>query len=1233
MTSTRNALFVGNGELATLMRNTDWAATPLGPVESWPNGLRAAVRIVLSSRFSMWMAWGEELTFLYNDAYRRDTLGAKHPRALGMPTRELWSEIWTDIGPRIATVLETGEATWDEDLLLMLERNGYREETYHTFSYSPLFDDDGRIRGVLSVVTEETARLISERRVALLGALGVELGGANTDETVLAGLQRALATETRDLPFALAYVFDEDGRTARLAARCSEWGAEEPDLTIELATGAAWRLDELARERRPLEIALHDAAWPTGAWQTPPRHAFVLPLAQQGQDRLAGALICGLNPHRAFDVAYRDFLVLFANQLASGLAAARAYELERRRAEALAELDRAKTTFFSNVSHEFRTPLTLMLGPLEDLLADPDQLPAAHEDLTTVQRNGLRLLKLVNTMLDFSRIEAGRAQVSLRPTELAQLTADLASMFRAATDKAGLALHVECEPLGTPVDVDPDMWEKIVLNLISNAFKFTLRGEIAVALARRGDRVELSVRDTGCGIPQAELPHVFERFHRVEGTRGRSYEGTGIGLALVQELVRLHGGTISVASTEAQGSTFIVSFPIRAARSNAMMLTANERVSHSAEMNAYVAEALRWLPEEADARTAAPVSRDRILIADDNADMLSYLRRLLSPRWEVDAVSNGRAALDAIRNRPPALVITDVMMPDLDGFGLIAALRADPAHAKLPVIMLSARAGEEARVEGLRAGATDYLVKPFASRELIARVDSLLRSLALQAAEKAHAQRIAMIFEQAPVAIAVLRGREHVYEVANTRYRAIIGQDDVLGRKVGDVLPEVVSQGIIDLLDDVFRTGQPYTANAMTIQLASVSGRLHEHLFDLVFQPLFDADDQVYGIVAIGHDVTALANAQRVAESASRAKDEFLAMLGHELRNPLAPITTALELMRLRPNLGAERERAIIQRQVQHLIGLVDDLLDVSRITRGKIELRTDQVAIADVISQAVEQTSPLLEQQRHTLTLDVADGLLVRGDRARLTQIVANLLANAAKYTPPRGTLHVRAQHIGAEIVVAVVDNGIGIDQSMLSRIFEPFAQSRQSLDRSRGGLGLGLAIVDNLVRLHGGTVTVTSEGPNRGSEFTVRLPVLDGAAAASAQSPPVVARSSRGDGRILIVDDNIDAAQMLADLLGAHGYRTLATHDGPSALKALEAFSPHVAVLDLGLPVMDGYELARALRSRPESAATRLIALTGYGQPEDRARSAAAGFAAHVVKPIDGNLLRSMIDRLIEE
>jgi signal transduction histidine kinase/DNA-binding response OmpR family regulator len=1216
----REVLFPGDGELALLMRQKDWASTPLGPVEGWPTALRVAVRIVLTSRFSMWMAWGDELTCLYNDAYRRDTLATKHPWALGRPAREVWREIWPDIEPRIAGVLANGRATWDEGLLLYLERSGYREETYHTFSYSPLHDDDGNVRGMLCVVTEETGRLISERRVALLGRLAAEIAGSNTESGVLTGLQRSLGQTCRDLPFTLTYLFDDRG-AARLVARTG-FDAAAADVPIE-----CWPLGEVFETGRALEVALDGDAWPCGCTQ-----AFLAPLAQQGQTRAAGVLIAGINPHRLFDATSREFVTLFVGQLAAGLANAHAYELERQRSESLAELDRAKTAFFSNVSHEFRTPLTLMLGPLGGLLSDPELAPALRDELETVHRNALRLLKLVNTMLDFSKIEAGRATARFRPVDLAVLTEDLASVFRAATEKAGLRLVVDCPPLDVAVAVDRDMWENIVLNLISNAFKFTHEGEIRVSLARRGDRVELAVQDTGCGIPAAELVHVFDRFHRVEGTRGRTHEGTGIGLALVQELVRLHHGTIEVASELGLGTTFVVAIPIASGEPEAADLAHDIRAPRRGP-NAFAEEAMRWLPDAGAEPTPVPVPvpRERLLVADDNADMRDYMRRLLGSRWDVEAVANGHEALAAMRAQRPDLVISDIMMPMLDGFGLIAAIRRDPALRDVPVIMLSARAGEEARVEGLQAGANDYLVKPFSSRDLLAHVETQLLREAVRAVEAHHARRLSVIFEQAPVAIAILRGPEHRFEIANPHYRQVIGGREVVGRTVRDALPEVVPQGFIELLDRVYRTGEPFAAQSFPIKLHNRDGALEEHFFDLIYQPLVDSEGRVDGIAAIGHDVTALASARRDAEAANRAKDEFLAMLGHELRNPLAPIMTALQLMRLRANVGAERERGVIERQVQHLVGLVDDLLDVSRITRGKVDLRREVIEIADVIGRAIEIVSPLLEEHRHALTVEVPRGLFVDGDPARLTQIVSNLVTNAAKYTASGGKILVSARRDGDWIAIIVVDNGIGIEASMLSRVFEAFTQAPQSFDRARGGLGLGLAIVENLVKLHGGSVGANSAGLGHGSEFFVRLPALDIPDALAAASEPPRDAVQPGDARVLVVDDNVDAANILADILETRGYRAHAVHDGPAALGAVDAFRPQVAILDLGLPIMDGFELARLLRARPHLAGTRFVAVTGYGQPQDREKTTAAGFAAHLVKPVDVEQLCEVIEQLL--
>jgi signal transduction histidine kinase len=467
-------------------------------------------------------------------------------------------------------------------------------------------------------------------------------------------------------------------------------------------------------------------------------------------------IVAALNPFRPLDVSYAGFINLVAGQIAASIANARAYSAERKRAEALAEIDRAKTAFFSNVSHEFRTPLTLMLGPLEDLLARSQThlSPTAKQQLDLVSRNGARLLRLVNTLLDFSRLEAGRVQAVYLATDLARFTSELASVFRSATDKAELRLIVDCPDLGEPVYVDRDMWEKVVLNLISNAFKFTFEGEIAVTLHRVGDMAELRIRDTGVGIPAEAIPKLFERFHRVPNMPSRTHEGSGIGLALVHELVKLHSGSVRTESIVGQGSTFVVSIPFGQSHLAAGQMGGSRSLSSTAVgAKPFVEEALRWLPDSAAGSDqifsvhdsvhdellpvpCPPASqgavRPRVIIADDNADMRQYLSRLLSEQYEVETVADGQAALQAAHKNPPDLIVSDVMMPILDGFELLKLLRGEEETRTIPVVLLSARAGEESRVEGIEAGADDYLIKPFSARELLARVSGRLEIARLQ---------------------------------------------------------------------------------------------------------------------------------------------------------------------------------------------------------------------------------------------------------------------------------------------------------------------------------------------------------------------------------------------------------------------------------------------------------------------------------------------------------------------
>jgi PAS domain S-box-containing protein len=878
-------LFAGDSELSFLMRAKDWSQTPLGAPETWPQSLKTCVRIILTSRQPMFVWWGDQMINLYNDAYKA-IVGGKHPQALGQPAEEVWAEIWEQIRPRAETALRRNEGTYDEALPLIMQRYGYPEETYYTFSYSPVPDDLGGAGGILCANTDDTARIIGQRQLTLLRELGAGTVGARTAEEACAQAALAMNTNRHDLPFALVYLLEPERHCLRLAGATGlAQGHPAANQTVKLDAPYLLPLAEVARSHFPQlisDLSVLPGTLPNGAWDRPPQQAVVLPLAPQGETGRAGVLVVGLNPYRLYDSDYETFLGLVAGQIGTGIANAHAYEQERKRAEALAELDRAKTTFFSNVSHEFRTPLTLMLAPLEDVLNGFDGAPLSpdqRERLDVAHRNSLRLLRLVNMLLDFSRIEAGRIRARYQPTDLATLTADLASGFRSATERAGLFLDVACENLPAPVFVDRDMWEKIVLNLLSNAFKFTFEGGVTVALHAAEDAAVLRVRDTGVGIPAAELPRLFERFHRIEGQRSRSFEGSGIGLALVQELVSLHGGSITATSEPGQGTEFTLRIPFGAAHLPAPQIDHSQDGETGGSSSAFLDEALHWLPPEPEAAPAAAPApgadpRPVVLLADDNADMRDYVRRLLAERFSVITANDGQHALRLARAERPDLVLSDVMMPVLDGFGLMRAIRNDDTLRDVPVILLSARADEEARAEGLDAGADDYLTKPFSARELLARVNTNLamarvrRELMQSAID--DAERLRMLFEQAPGFMCTLRGPDFVFELANAAYLRVIGRGDVIGRKLRDVLPEVAGQGYFELLDEVYTTGRTITGRSSRLVLQPSPGApAEERYLDFVYQPLRDHAGNVTGIFVEGADVTEA----RIAENALRASE------------------------------------------------------------------------------------------------------------------------------------------------------------------------------------------------------------------------------------------------------------------------------------------------------------------------------------------------------------------------
>jgi PAS domain S-box-containing protein len=753
----------GSGALGRLIAEHDWARTPLGRIDQWPQSLKTAVNLMLNSQHPMWIGWGPQATFLYNEAYVQVLGYAKHPWALGRHASEVWSEIWDICGPLAEKVFKFGEASFVDEVRLFMNRGDFFEETYYSFSYSPIRDESGNVGGLFCPSTEVTPKVINARRLRTLSELSAT---ALVQKTIEAACESVIATLSKnrdDVPFAILYLVEAESERAELKQICGlpagtgDLSPHAIDLGRDYEAHCLWPLADVVRTSHSQVVPIAQVeGLPMGPAEQRLSQAIVLPLTSRGENRAFGVLVVGVNPTRRLDPEYLAFFDLLANQVAAAIQNARASEEEKRRIEALAELDRVKTAFFSNVSHEFRTPLTLMLGPVEELLArsHTDLSPAAKTQLELVNRSGTRLLRLVNTLLDFSRIEAGRMQATFQPTDLAAFTVELASVFRSATEKAGLKLEIDCSPVQEPVFVDRSMWEKIVLNLVSNAFKFTFAGKIAVSLQQVGDEVQLRVLDTGVGIPRQELPRVFERFHRIENSRSRTHEGSGIGLAFVHELVKLHGGSIRVESRLGKGTRFIVTVPFGSSHLPPDRVGGSRTLASTAIGAApFVDEALRWLPDAVQSSSGPDElpsshelisipcppaeqpesgSRPSIVVADDNSDMRQYLSHMLAERYEVKAFPDGQAALDAIREHAPDLVLTDIMMPQLDGFGLLHQIRSDARTRTIPVILLSARAGEEASVEGMERGADDYLIKPFSARELLARVQTHLQMARLR---------------------------------------------------------------------------------------------------------------------------------------------------------------------------------------------------------------------------------------------------------------------------------------------------------------------------------------------------------------------------------------------------------------------------------------------------------------------------------------------------------------------
>ena len=992
------------GEMAKRFREFDWAATPVGPPERWPASWRKALDISLASGFPTALALGPQHIYFYNDAFISIGGPARHPHAIGLPVQEVWQEIWQSVlESRFRETLATGLPTGAEELMVPLERSGYVEETYMTFSCVALEHEHGSPSGIFCNATEDTALVIARRQLECLRRLAAECVAAACPEAACRLAADVLEQHGPDVPFALLYL----PRGERFEMACSAGLSALPhELQAAgiLAGLAPWTAAGASRGPRLIEHLSERLAPSLRPGRPVPKKILAWAMAGSGSETPCCILVAGLSPLRPVQESSK-FLGLLAAQLGQAIAGARMRQYAEERARHLTELDRAKTAFFSNVSHELRTPLTLLLEPVRQVLEGTGLAPEQRELLETARRAGGRLLKLVSSLLEFSRIEAGRADARYAPIDLGQLTADLAGMFRSPFELAGITLCIDCPTHFEPAYVDPDMWERIVLNLLSNALKFTFRGRVTVRLRERADHFELEVTDTGCGIAEADLPRIFERFTPRSATRARTVEGAGIGLSLVQELVKLHGGSIEANSRVDLGTTLTVRIPRGSAHLPPEHLqTSQTRVRLNRHTQPFLDEALGWLAESdapaapeggapSDARappcaarlphsapdpdvaprsaTPPTAGRERILIVDDNLEMRRYLARLLQRRWQVETVSEGAAALERIRGHRPDLVVADIMMPRMDGLEMVRALRSNPATSEIPVLLLSARAGANASADGLHAGAADYLRKPFHQPELIARIEARLAQVKQRAAER---------------------------------------------------------------------------------------------------------------------------SAREQAERDVRARDEFFAALAHELRSPMMSIFLWSEALRAKTLSHRQRTEAVdaMELAARTLRRLAEDLHDVARAASGEIRVQRRRfAALTPLVAAATEAFAPAAAEKSLTLRTALEhDSGPVLIDAERMQQIVSNLLSNAIRYTPPGGWIEVHCGRRADTVEIRVRDCGRGIARDALPHVFERYWRGAAARDDD-GGLGLGLAIVRQLIELQDGQIEAVSEGEGCGATFIVRVPV----------------------------------------------------------------------------------------------------------------------------------------------
>ncbi|KAL8290344.1 hypothetical protein RQP46_002602 [Phenoliferia psychrophenolica] len=1310
-----------------------WETSPLGIIANWSREVRVVVTLMLASPFrcSLWL--GPESVLLYNDEYVK-VAGQKHPALLGKSGADGWAELWDTLGPLAARVM-SGETISYYDHFMPMFRSGFLEETYQMWSFVPFRGANGDIIGYQNFSVETTARVIAEQYCqktvqslegnafdipfAMLYTCEVQPqgGGAPTRlsesaaTTMSSGQHSSSTASTVKLtlrgsigvplghPSAPATTSFEVDLTAPTLSQESDTSS----VTSNSGTNATGHSDgpasttfpfrEAFQRKRPIfiqDLAGRASGYTSRGWPDPPKQAVCIPILVE-DDTVSfprAVLVVGLNPRRPWNEVYATFLHLLSRQIATGLFSVASAEQDFRRAEELLQLDRAKSAFFSNVSHELRTPLTLILGPLQDVLSAKENLqPADRERLTVVQRHSTRLLNMVNSLLDFSRIETGRTSLVFRPVRLSQLTVDLVSLFRSAIERGGVEFIVDAEPdpeSGRAVFLSPELWEKVVFNLCGNAFKYTLSGSITCRVRFHPTEAVVEFIDTGCGIADSELSKIFERFHRVENT-SRSREGTGIGLALTLELVKALGSLLDVTSQLGHGSTF--------------------------------------------------TGNSKILLVDDNEDLRNYVGSVLRKAFRVVECADGQDALEYCLKSPPDLVVTDIMMPRLDGPGLLAALRDNPLTSTLPIIFLSAKAGPE--------------VKPFQSRELVARVNVHLQLGKLRKElEKRVEERTRALFESemryrgladrysalsllSPVGV-FLCDAEGVLTYANPQFYAIssFSPDAELANWPDAILAEdrpetmglwqeaiATTDGVPKLMEFRFAAQQ----NWVQLELRS----FRESSTKRGFVGSVTDITRVKAIEAL--HLASLQQRAHDAEENTRQKELYIDSVSHDcdpqwqnaelLRESLSSIQSFVEDAAQGDYPPVDELSAILQDVNEsvdavdsiilcalHQGRIVDDVLNVSRLDMNLLTITPTPFDVETRVNEVLKMFDVECSQKRIQLVFEKGPGIQdfhagwLVADHARVAQILLNFLSNSIKFTAdadvkkitvrldaldvllPRPTHGIRIPDVEEKtlpsgsvwLVIAVQDSGRGLTEDDLTRLFNRFSQAHPKY----GGSGLGLYVSKKLVELHGGFLQVESD-LGKGSKFTLSLPVPVASApspglpaspslpattrlgvpnsrrspsrsgsprllpAPAAEAPPIRLPSPTRltPIRVLVVEDNVVNQKVLGRQLKTKGYDATVANNGREALDILletEKSGPRFdcVLMDVEMPVMGGVEAIQEIRKLEASGELSqrhpVVCVTGNARPAQVQSFREVGFDDICIKPYNFKVMSAIIETL---